>query len=528
MSTDTSNDVKDYLENIVACMPYNVYWLNEDGELLGGNENLAKMFGLKSRNDLVGLTYSEMANLANWTEGQGDAFRNVELEVMRSGIPKYNIEEPPINVDGATKHYVSSKVPLRNSKNEIMGIVGISVDMTELKETEAELNIAKAKAEQANQAKSAFLATMSHELRTPLNGILGMTQILKSATNSANNEQYISAIEESGKHLLALVNDIIDFSKLEAGKVEIESAPFSLAKLINETIISMRHLVDDKHIEMSFSYGRKIPEIIWGDKLRIRQVLVNLIGNAIKFTQHGHIHVLVRSDDTAKSKAGYCNIKITVEDTGIGIAKDKLEAIFERFTQVESNYNRRFKGAGLGLAISQNLVDLMHGKIGVTSRINKGAKFWFTLACKVADEKALSKQYKTDYSEVSSEPIHANILLVEDNLMNQKVAELILTDVGCTIDIAGTGKEAIRFVKKHKYDLIFMDLSLPDTDGLDVTRELLKIEKGPHTPIIALTAHVLDEDKQNCLNAGMDDVMTKPLIKEEIQHLLQRWIIDAD
>ncbi len=505
------------LERVLSNLPGIVFWKNKDSMYMGCNQILAKLFNARSPKDIIGRTDFEF----QWGKEEARRVIGDDQEVMLSKQPKLNIIEALPIKNGSIMYVITNKVPLYDKNGEVVGILGTATDITKQIETEKALQAEKEKAEAANQAKSNFLATMSHELRTPLNGILGMAQILRSKKLDQEAKEYALAIEQSGQNLLALVNDILDIAKLEAGKVAIEQEPFSLSKLLNEIEISMRLTISHKPIKFIFQCDEDVPSILMGDKRRMRQILVNLIGNAVKFTTKGRIKTTAH---LKKKTEGLAWIEIKVEDTGIGIPDNKLQTIFERFTQVESQYNRRFDGAGLGLAITKSLLDMMNANITVKSKLDKGTTFKLTIPFKILTHTRQGRVQGLRSGKANKEALNLNILLVEDNEINQRVADSMLRSFGCKVDIAATGGEATELYKKHQYDLVLMDLSLPDQDGIQITKKLLSLKKGSAPPpIVAVTAHVLQEDRQRCLDVGMNDVITKPLIKEELEAQLKHW-----
>jgi two-component system aerobic respiration control sensor histidine kinase ArcB len=505
-----------YLENIISRMPGLVYWKDRDGVYLGCNENLARKMGLASRHDVVGKTDYEI-----FSENEADLLRKNDADTMDSG-KAISIEESAIMGNNTKEYYITNKVPLYDeSQTHVIGILGISLDITDLKNTEQELREAKELAERTTQAKSYFLATMSHELRTPLNGILGMAQVLMTQTPRTEQIEYVQAIEQSGKNLLILINDVLDFSRLEAGQIVLRSEKFGLKHLIEQVVTSMHCVINDKKIELKAKLDPKLPEFIQGDEGRLRQVLINLVGNAIKFTSQGQVVIAV---NMLSSTARKIKIAFIIEDTGIGIPTDKLNVIFERFTQVESEYGRRFEGSGLGLAIVKNLVELMNGDVEVESELGKGSTFTCCIPFSLPEQGLSDLDSQSLFLETPL-TFDVYILVVEDNPINQKVIHSMLTGLGCKVDMASNGKEAIKRFKKHEYDLIFMDLGLPDMDGLQVTKALLelqiKLERKP-VPIVALTAHVMESDHKNCRNAGMSDIITKPIMRAQLVELLTK------
>jgi len=513
------------LDNIIALVPGNFFWKDKYSRYQGCNNQSAELVGLKSRQEIVGLSDEELSSKLGWGNNRVTLFQGMDKEVMETGTPR-SVEESLTDNQGNNVIMLTTKVPLKNEAGGIIGLLGISLDITARKHAEEALLKAKERAEQANLAKANFLAIMSHELRTPMNAILGMAQILNARNLNAKQKEYISAITQAGKSLLALINDILDFSKFEAGKIKIHSEAFDLHKLIDDVVLTMQHVLKEHQVRLLLERDKDVPRWVLGDSLRVCQILINLVGNAIKFTKKGYIKIIAN----LKSKKNNKNsVEIMVEDTGIGIPVDKLDHIFERFTQIESQYNRRFGGAGLGLAISKQLVGAMHGSIGVRSELGKGSTFWFIIPFKLADKKAIlqiqNKEAITE-SELVISKLNYQLLLIEDNPLNQKVAKIMLEDMGCKVDVVNNGYSGIAAYQKNYYDLIFTDIGLPDMDGLEVIRRIRAQEINKHIPIVAMTAHVLEEDRKNCLNAGADDVLTKPFMREDLYSILMKWIVN--
>lgn len=509
-----------HLDSIIKNAPGLIYyWKDRNSVHLGCNNSFAQLAGLKSCEEVVGKTDFDLP----W-KSQADSYRKDDQQVIESGKPKSNIEDLLIAADGTTRIVVANKVPLRDIEGNIVGTLSTAADITQLKEAEQATLEAKNKAEIANQAKANFLATMSHELRTPLNAIMGMAQILLCQNPTQEQQECIDIIQNASLNLLSLINDILDFTRLEAGKLEISADRFDFYELTHAVISSFQHQLDHKPIKLLLDYSSDTPHYIALDSRRVRQVLINLINNAIKFTLKGEINVSVTCLEQTKKDA---IIRITITDTGIGIPNDKLEQIFERFTQVESQYSRRFEGAGLGLSISKQLTEAMGGSIGVSSTLGEGSSFWVEFPIKMST--SIVKQdtpAPSDSDKLNSSAIkNPQILLIEDNLLNQMVAKSLLQQLNCRIDIASDGKQALQLFADKDYDLIFSDIGLPDMDGLTVIREMRKHEQEKATtPIIALTAHVLKEDRENCFNAGTDAVITKPIMPEELKMTLKQWL----
>ena len=417
--------------------------------------------------------------------------------------------------DSAVRHVHLHARPLADETGRITGYVGTVADITAAVEAEATLTAARDAALAASRAKGDFLAMISHEIRTPMNGILGFTEMLQGTPLTAQQARFAAIIRDSGEDLLTIINDVLDSSKIEAGHLDLEQSAFDL-RLVVETVLELLlPRAREKKLTLTFECPPDLDPLVVGDRVRVRQVILNLVGNAVKFTDSGGVSiVLSRRADGA--------MHVAVRDTGEGIPPDKQSLLFEKFPQVDASPSRRHGGTGLGLAICRQIIGLMGGEIGVVSPPAGGSEFWFTLPRRSEPQPAATPAGSPP--PATHPRAGLRILLAEDNPTNQMLARLILEALGCTVTVASDGEAAVDSFRQETPDLVLMDCQMPRLDGYAATRALRALEgAGPRTPVIALTANATSDDREKCTAAGMDGFVGKPIHSEELRALLARW-----
>lgn len=467
---------------------------------------------------------------SGWCEESfGMPLTAIELTCKAAGHDKCSfIMAPPHKIEEHLGRHVNDRMSSHISLN--------IPSFFERKRVEEEMRAARQKAEDSDRLKSEFLRNMSHEIRTPMNGVIGMTELVLETELTDLQRDYLSAARDSAESLMETINHVLDFSKIEADAIELNPQPFDLGQSLEETMKPFFLSGETKGIAVSWNVAEDVPARLIGDEVRLRQVIVNLVGNAIKFTDQGRVDVNVLLDKLDRAKH-LVTLHFQISDTGIGIPSNKLDSIFDPFVQVDTSTTRRFGGTGLGLAISSQLVHLMNGRIWCKNNEQAGSSFHFIAEFRLAVDDATNEPARDSESAVPTAAIPTNdlevshtrrlrILLAEDSRVNQTLAKGMLRRWGHAITIANNGREAVELWRNSptSFDLILMDVLMPELDGLEATAAIRKIEQptGRHIPIVAITALALKGDRESCLNAGMDDYISKPISKDDLQQVINR------
>lgn len=512
LAEEQSKISKIYLNNLVASLPENFYWIDKESRVLGCNENQAKLFGLTSA-QLLGKNNHDIAKLFGWDDKIANAVRQNDLEVMQTKQVKKT--EETIFINGQKRTFLSYKNPMLDDKNEVMGVFGIGIDITERKRMEEELLIAKEKAELANIAKTKFITNMSHDIRTPFSGILGFANLMLKTETDSSKKEMLGYIAQSSEKLLALLNKILELAK-KSDQPSI-STQFNLAESITNITGIMLAEIKFKNLNLEIHIDKNLPINLIGDKVKFDRILLNLLSNAIKFTKQGYIAIYINKLSQLDDEI---IIQIKIADSGIGIPSDQHEMIFEKFTRLTSSYHGNYDGSGLGLYMVKQYVTDMGGTISVTSEPGKGSSFIYTLPFKFNNEKATMNCSDQNIKRSNQDKPNKHILLIEDDTITQKITRLTLEEYyGCHVHVAETGKQAFTLLAEKHYDFILMDIGLPDGDGFDLATKIRSNENYQHIPIFALTAHA-DEDHIQNDKSPFNAILTKPLNEKSYEQIL--------
>lgn len=520
------------LQKVISLIPGNVYWKDPQGYLMGCNIQMANILGYASPDDIIGKRNCDLfdLNLANLTD-------EIDQEVCKFATEQY-IEEKGITADQKPAIYLTKKIPLKEDDGKVMGILGVSFDITERKRMEEDLKVAKERAESSSQAKSQFLAVINHELKTPLTGVLSLLEFLKKDDLAAEERlSMLTAIEDCTQHLMGLVDEMINFSRMELGNYDLRKEVVIFEDLFAEIHNITASLAKKKSLNLTFELDTNVPKMVWGDRIMLRQVLINLIGNAIKFTEKGSVRTSISCLDRSKE---HITLKFAVTDTGYGIPADKLKLIFEPFQQLEDAYIRSSSrsGTGLGLAIVDKLCQLMHAKLEVISSIGQGSTFSiihsFTIVKDNIQHLPLASLPEVNPAEHQLNAAalphcipniennrNIKVLLVEDDAIIQYIHKKMLMNLGCHVQVVAHGQKAIDTYSA--YDIIFIDINLPDISGFEVIKRIKQAEKEREIPLIALTVYQGNKERNESIAAGADQFLSKPISQEHFDRVLNHY-----
>ncbi len=537
-----------FLEQVFSCMPGNIFWKDLQSVYKNCNDGLAKLVGIP-KSEIIGKTDHDLAKILKWPEGIAESFIKLDQEVIQSGAPRLNVEELPFHfADGKTAIQLTNKVPLYDENKQVIGVVGVGIDITERKRMEKTLQQALKKAETANNAKLEFIANMSHDVKTPLSGIISLSEALCTRVQEEYRD-LTHDILQAGQHLMTFFENCIELSKLESGSIVLSKETFNLRQLLSEIFCLFKPATEAKGLILSIDYDEKIPDCLLGSRVTLYRVLLNLVSNAVKFTQKGS--VTIRAQLSKKSTPERVALKLSVIDTGIGIPIDKQKLIFERFARLTPSYQGTYEGSGIGLYIVEEFIKSMGGEIYVKSTAGVGSQFVIAVPLQIP---LLADSEYEDLTEFSLPRSHADlipsqfssnqqaahtatpvtqtgasavkILLVEDSPLAQKSVCLLFHSLACTIEVVGCGKEAIARFKPGQYDLVLMDIGLPDMKGYEVAKQLRNMEEETsfYVPILGISAHATEDEKQLSALAGMAEMLSKPLLINQAKTVLMQYV----
>ena len=517
-------DSQQFLKSVLTVFPLYLFWKDTQSVYLGCNQNFAITAGVSSPEAIIGKTDHDLP----WTKQETEQYLLDDQEVIQSATPKLGILEKQTQANGQQIWVETSKVPLYGGNGEVIGVLGTYQDITARKEAEERLQQTNEALIRATQLKDEFLANMSHELRTPLNAILGMTEGLQETVYGNINPKQAKAlktIERSGAHLLELINDILDLSKIESGKMELKYGETEILSLCQSALVFIHQQSYKKQIQVETKISHDLPNL-FADERRLRQVLINLLTNAVKFTPEGGQVTLDVTVSSQEKDHAYC--RFCVSDTGIGIAPENMNRLFEPFIQIDSALNRRYEGTGLGLSLVKRIVELHGGEVGVTSEVGVGSCFYFDLPLSpLLTPPQASTSIENNQSEDSVDTSTAKsplILLAEDNEANRMTISNYLEAKGYRLLIATNGQQAVELARRESPDIILMDIQMPDTDGLEIMRQLRHCSSLATVPIIALTALAMEGDRDRCIQAGASEYLTKPVRLKALLQTIQEQL----
>ena len=505
------------LDTLLDSIAAPIFWKDRQGIYQGCNEAFANLILGLPRKEVIGKSLFDLPQAI--PHDLAERYQAADEELLNN--PGNQVYDADVRCkDGKRRLFLFTKATYSTDDSpEPLGLVGVMLDLTEQKAAEQMYKVAKEEAESANQAKSDFLARMSHEIRTPMTGVIGMASLLAETELDEEQQEFLSTIRQCGKSLLQIIDDILDLAKVEARKLAIANKPFSVREMVAATVALMKVKADEKQIDFHCSLDDDLPENACGDIDRVRQVLTNLLANAIKFTDEGSVTLDVNVESHVED---ICTVKFTVRDTGPGIAPNEQTRLFKAFHQVDSSMGRKKEGTGLGLTIALRLTEAMGGAMHLESALSQGSTFAFSIPFKCG---------AVSLAEADDLPLHrkfeGTILLVEDNVVNQQVAQAVLKKLGLSVLTASSGKTAIELLKKTDVNVVLLDIQMPEMDGFEVVsriRSSRALKRNREVPVVALTAHAFTGYKEKCLEAGMNDYLSKPILYDKLVQVLDKLL----
>ena len=490
------------LSTVLNSLTFGVMWKDKHFRFRGCNKQFLNDLGLHSVNQVIGKTDYDFAE-----REVAERYREQDRQVFTSGEPMLHVVEEYDRANDAKLYLIIHRVPLRNAQGEIDGVLVSYSDITQTKTLENQLREAKLKAEEASEAKSSFLATMSHEIRTPINGVMGLLELALETDLNAKQREYLTKAEYSAETLLHIINQILDISKIESGKIELERVPFVLADVMQRVQLQLGHMAKKKDLVLNIKGLGSVECPALGDPTRLIQIIINLCSNALKFTESGSVNVTIAALEQKET----LNTRIEVSDSGIGIPKDKLSMLFESFTQADSSTSRRYGGTGLGLAIVKQLVELQGGTIEIDSECDVGT----TVTCFLKFD-ICSQEFDRSNQDKQTSLSGVRVLIAEDNSINQLIVREILEQEGAVVFMADDGNQAISCLEENPVDVVLMDIQMPNMDGKMALQHIRSKQKWGHLPVVALTANVLSHEVMAYKALGFDSHLGKPFQKEQL------------
>jgi two-component system, OmpR family, aerobic respiration control sensor histidine kinase ArcB len=510
-----------FLDDLIDNLPHYIFWKDAGGRFAGCNKRFAQQFGFKNVKEIIGKTDDDFP----WEAHKRSKHASDDQEVLSQGVSKLGYEDYQKQLDGSYKTVLVSKVPIRDEQSEICGVLGIYTDITDRKQAEEELRKAKSKAETSSIAKTRFIANMEHDLRTPCAGLSEMSKILEARETDPEKKELLGYMAKASGQLLEILNSVLDLDRVETGKLPLVEKLFDIRHVLDSVHAMQKFPAIQKNIDLMIDCKHNVPSQLLGDEHRVSRILLNLVGNAVKFTDRGYVRVVV---DLAREPKNHAVVlRLVVEDTGMGIPEYQQGHIFEKFAKLLPSNTSSFQGTGLGLGIVKRFTEDLGGTVTLKSDVGLGT----SIQCLLPFALPRNANKNQEQNERAVQKIHPQaqlkILLVEDDKLAQSIGlVLIKENLSHKLDIAKTGQSALHYMTKNKYDLILMDIGLPDMNGYSVTRKVRDMEdsKNKETVIVALTAHEAGMVRKECLAAGMNDCLIKPISFEKLYSVIEKWL----